>query len=135
AKLPAGGDGEFQTLKNPSGSISYASFDKDGQAILVCSQDGTLAWWHAASLMEDRKLPPSPQKGLHSADLAADGKTLFVVTGNLSGGEVELVDASSGERTRLDEIKNPFPPPRACVSADGRVAAVLVNDRSVWIYD
>src|SRR5262249_12820652 len=135
AKPPPPKDEGIVTLKNKSGSINYAAFGKDGQSILVGSNNGTLAWWDATTLMEQRQVPPAAdKKGLQSGDLAADGKTLLALCGNLSGGVLEVVDTDSGERVKLDE-HNDFSP-RACLSADGRVAALLFNNnRSVRVYD
>ena len=86
---------EIDLLRGHTGIVNYVDYSQDGRALLTAGNDKTARLWNAETGAL-RLIFGDPSKGVHSAALSPDGRT--VATG--ASASIDLWSADTGEHIR-----------------------------------
>jgi hypothetical protein len=132
----------LRTVKAHRGQVTSLAFSPDGTRLATASDDGTIAFWDVASLIDGKSTPQLTIKALDQPvsgiDISPDGKWLASASGDpdrvTQSGQVRLWDTKTGKAVR-EFPKHKRAATAVAFSPAGKFVISSSQDETVNVYD
>ncbi|MEO2035699.1 MAG: Gfo/Idh/MocA family oxidoreductase [Planctomycetaceae bacterium] len=132
----------LRTVKAHRGQVTSLAFSPDGTRLATASDDGTIAFWDVASLLDGTSAPQLTIKALDQPvsgiDISPDGKWLASASGDpdrvTQSGQVRLWNTETGKAVR-EFPKHKRASTAVAFSPDGKFLISSSQDETVNVYE